>query len=181
VVAARHQLVDPGVHGLARALVRHVDVVHEQDIDPVHAEAFERVFDRAHHAVVGIIVDLAAVRYLEPLALSAAALRRAGLEDPPDLRRERVGVARLAPQEAVEARLGQPEPVERRGVVVADARLPRGIEDRVRLRVGNRAVEVAERRGAEAQFREREPAVSQAVPVPCALSHRAPPCTDMLE
>ena len=63
----------------------------------------------------------------KPPASAGARLGRRH-QQPPDLRRHDVLVARAVPQRGAEPALGQPEPVVRRGVEVADARLPRRVD-----------------------------------------------------
>src|SRR5512134_2103585 len=46
------------------------------------------------------------------------------------------------------------EAVERRRVDIAAARIPGGLQRRLRVRFGDGAVEIAQRRGAEAKLRE---------------------------
>ena len=48
-------LLDPR---LLRAMGPDVEVVHQQDVDPVGAEPVQAVLDRAHDAVVAVVVDL---------------------------------------------------------------------------------------------------------------------------
>ena len=120
---------------------------------------------------MAVVVLLAARRRVEELADAGALVRRADLQQAPDLARQHVVVALLAAQETVEPRLGQAEAVERRGVVVAAAGLPGLDQDGMRLVVGDGAVEIAERRRAEAQFGERKSTVADTIPMPGLQRH----------
>src|SRR5579883_1857500 len=59
-------------------------------------------------------------------------------------------------QEAVQPGLGQAEAILRRRIEIADPGLPGGIEGPPRLLLAERAVEIPERRSAEAQRGEAE-------------------------
>ena len=72
-------------------------------------------------------------------------------DDAAHLGADRVVGARLAGKRLTHAELRQARPVERRVVEVADAVVPRRFDRIQRLRFGNVAKHVAERRGAEAQ------------------------------
>ena len=128
----------------------------EHDVDGVEAEALERKFERPHHAVVGVIEALAARRRFEECALQRALLRLADVEQPADLGRDQIGIARLRTQEAVQSRFRKSEPVERRGVEIAAAGGPYGLERQPRLLLGHRPIEVAERPAAEPEFGEAQ-------------------------
>ena len=128
----------------------------EHDVDSVEAEALERKFERPHHAVVGVVEALAARRRFEEGALQRALLRLAEIEQPADLGRDQIGIARLRAQEAVQPRLRKSEAVERRGVEIAAARGPYGFERQPRLLLGHRPIEVAERTAPEPEFGERQ-------------------------
>ena len=172
-VAAFEEFAEPRVEGRRAAVVEGVEVVGVEDVDAVYAEAFERGFERAEDGVVAVVVDLGAGGDLKPLADAVAPVGRDRLEEASDLGREDIGVAGLVPEEAVEAGLGQAEAVERRGVVVAHPGLPGAGQERVGLGVGDRPVEVAERRRSEAEFREAQAAGAVAVPGPGIQGHVA--------
>ena len=131
-----------------------VDVMTIDDVDAVEPQPLERELERAHHAVVTVIEAFPTRRRLEEPGLKRAFLGPAELQQPTDLGRDHKGVARLGAQESVQPRLGEPEAVDRRGVVVAAADRPGGVEGRARLLLRHRPVEVAERPSAEAEFGE---------------------------
>ncbi len=68
VIATSHQLRNPLVGGGLGTMREDIDVMSEQHIDPVDTEAFERGVHRAHHAVIGIVIDLLPARRVEELA-----------------------------------------------------------------------------------------------------------------
>jgi len=109
--------------------------------------------------------------HVEPLADAGPVLWRASLQQPADLARQHKFVARLGAQERVEPRLRQPEPVERRRVVVAHTARPCGLQDRLRVAVRHGAKEVAERRRAETKLGKAQPAIAESVPVPNVQRH----------
>ena len=76
------------------------------------------------------------------------------MQQPTDFGRDHKGVARLGAQESVQPRLGEPEAVDGRGVVVAAACRPGGVEGRARLLLRYWPEKVAERPSAEAEFGE---------------------------
>ncbi len=139
----------------------------EEDVDAVDAEPLEGRLERAHHAVIAVVVDFAAGWRVEELADAGALIGRADLEQASGLGREHIFVALLAAQELVEAGLGEAEPIKRRRVVVAEAAVPGGLERGLGVLVGNGAVEIAERGGAEAELGECQSAIADAVPMPC--------------
>ena len=157
LVAAGHQLPDPGVRGGLGPMGENIDVMGEQDIDAVDPESLQRCLHRAHHAVMRIVIDLPPAGRFEKLADPRALLRRAHLKQPPDLGGEHIAVPWLAAQEAVQPRLRQAEAIERGGVVKADARPPGGLQRRPRRLLAQWTIEIAERGGAEAEFGEGDP------------------------
>ena len=65
----------------------------------------------------------------------------------------------------VEAGFGKASAVKRRGVEIADARIPCGVQRLLRLLFRNGAVEIADGGGAEAEFGECQAAVAEPVKV----------------
>ena len=130
------------------------EIVPVEDVEAVDAEPLQRILDRAHDAVIAVVEDLAARRRIEEFPDPRALFRLAEAEPAADLGREHVGIALLAAQEMVDARLGEAEAVKGRGVEIADASIPGGVQRRLRLvfRIG--AVKIAGRGGAEAEFGE---------------------------
>ena len=73
-----------------------------------------------------------------------------------DLRREHILVARLVAEKIADAALAEPGAIHRRRIEVADAAVPRRLQQRPRRIFRRRAPEVADRRAAEADARELE-------------------------
>jgi hypothetical protein len=71
-IARCHELVED--LGPAVAVGPLVDVVHQQDVYPVHPEAIETVFDRSHDRIVGIVIVIHERK--NSLELPAVGLRR---------------------------------------------------------------------------------------------------------
>ena len=67
-----------------------VEIMGEEDVDPIQPEPLEGDFERAHDAVIGVVEDLLARRRLEELADPGALVGRAGAQQPADLRRDAV-------------------------------------------------------------------------------------------
>ena len=128
------------------------------------AKALQAVLDRAHDAVVGVVVDQAERQAALELAM-VERRRIARLEQAPDLGREHELVALLVAQRLAETVLGQAEAVVRRGVEIADAGVVAGLDRGARLLIGERLVHVAERRPAEAHDRDLDPRLAEHPPV----------------
>ena len=82
-------------------------------------------------------------------------LRRAHLQQAANLGGDDEVGALAAAQKLVEAGFRKAEAIKRRGIKIADAGFPCGIESGLRLLIGHRAVEVGEGGGAKAQLGER--------------------------
>jgi len=122
---------------------RDVDVVGVDDVDTVEPQTFEREFQRAHHAVVGIVEHFAARGHVVEGVLPRALRRQAELHQTADLGRQQVGIARLVAQEAVETRLRKAKSIEGGGVEIAISGEPRSLQRRARFPFRQRPVEVA--------------------------------------
>ena len=106
-----------------RAMRIGTDIVNECDIDAIEAETREAEFHRSHDAIIRIVVihrerqglDIAVVRHL---------IFRNGSQQPAHFCRKDIGFAWLIAQEIADTPFRQAETVERRGVEVADPRVP---------------------------------------------------------
>jgi hypothetical protein len=118
------------------------DVVDIKDVDPPEAEPLQAVLDRAHDAIVRIIVD----RVERHNVVWRAARGRPGArpQEPADLGREHPFVAVLSAQRVADGALGLAEPVIGRGVNVAHARFPRGADNRLGFGARHRDAGAAE-------------------------------------
>ena len=157
LVAAVHEAAEIAVEDLLALVRGEIEIVAEEDVDAVDAEAFEGMLDGAHHAVIAVVVDLSPRRRVEEFADARAFLGRGRRQQTADLRRQDIGVPRPAAQEMVDPGFGQAEPVERRRVVEARAGIPGCAERRLCDVFREGAVEIAEGRGAHPERGEREP------------------------
>ena len=140
------------------ALPAPVHVVDQHDVDRIRLKALQAVLDRAQRAVVAVIECDLEWRRTAAQALRSCATDR--LHQPADLGRKYERAAIDGAQARAEAMLGETEPVERRGVEIAQAR---GVE--VCERGSDRSVrivrrEAAERRGAHAELRNGDVAAA---------------------
>src|SRR5689334_8859136 len=124
-----------------------VGIVNEQNIHPVELEAFEALLDRAHRRVVGEIEDRVDRRRALPRLANLR--RRALTQKAPDLCGDDELIAWLGAQDRAEPLLGKAESVEGRGVEVADARAPCGLDHTMGLVFAHSLEQAAERRCAE--------------------------------
>ena len=181
-IAALHELAEMSLDGFVVSVRGQIDVVREDDVDRIKTEALEREFERTHDAVVGIVEALSARRRFEESVRARALVRFADVEETANLGGDEEGVARPRPKEAVEAAFGQPEPIERRGVVIPAARRPDGLQHEPGFLLGDRAVQIPERGAAKSKLGKLElgPAsrneLSSSHATPIAIRrHRAAP------
>ncbi len=130
------------------ALMRHVDVVDKGDVDPAHPQTMIAGLDRAHRAVVGIIM-------LDPEPHRPAPdhiyrLAR-GHQQPSHLGRQGKTLARPVSQDMAEPVFGLSVAVLRGGVEMADACVMGRLDSRQRAVLGDMLEQVAERRTPEAE------------------------------
>lgn len=131
-----------------------VGVVEVDDVEPVQAGAGEGVVDGAQDAVTAE-VPLAAQVVTDDETLGVDALRvLVGDEEAAGLGGDDVLVAGAVAQGGAQPVFGQAQAVVRRGVVIADARVPGGVQGGGGVLGGGGAVEVADDGGAEAELGE---------------------------
>src|SRR5262245_55713920 len=135
------------------------------EVDAIDAHALEAIVDGSPGPVGCVIVDdFARPPVLKESALLAE-LTAAGLDfiqnDPSDLGAQHVLVALVLGELLAEANFGEAGAIEWRGIEIARAGLPRGVNRRGRFLVGDIAEHVSQRRGAEAE-RTSEEIVSDA-------------------
>src|ERR1700722_16117148 len=153
-IASFHKLPDPRVGGFPASVGEDIDIVAVNDIHVVETEALEREFERAHHTVVGIVEALPPRRGFKEHALTCTFRRLTQIEQPADLGGNQIGAARLRTQETVQSGLGKSQPVKRRGVKVATASRPDGVQHRARFLFHHRSIEIAERHSPETELGE---------------------------
>ena len=86
-----------------------VEIVDQQDVDPVDAEPLQAVLERAHHAVVAVVEHGLELEAAEPLVLDRVGAERPA-QDAADLGRDDIVVARLAVERAAERCSACPRP-----------------------------------------------------------------------
>ena len=132
-----------------------VDVVNEQDVDPLQSEPRETRAHRTENTVVAVVED-GAVRRQVDVGPAFHRARVAGLEPPAHLGREDERLPRRGAERLAEATLAEPVPVERRRVEVPDTGLDGRRHRPARRGLANGAEEVAEGRAAEAKLGEEK-------------------------
>ena len=94
--AARGQLLEIGLERFGRLMDPAVEVVDQQEVDPVDSEALQAVLERPHHAVVAVVEHGLELETADPWS----PIERAGLRGPPqepsDLGRQHVVLPRTA-------------------------------------------------------------------------------------
>ncbi len=145
------------------------DIVDKEDVDPGQAQPLQTVLERAHDAVIGIVVDgfewhRRVVRLRRPEARA---------QETPDLCRQHPVVARHVAHGVADAALGLAEAVIGRGIDIARAGRPAGTDDGFRLLDGDPGALGAEGGGAETEGGHLEPGPPD--PAGCKKS-RFDPC-----
>ena len=160
--AAADQLAQIGLDLGLGGVMPEVEVVDDQQIDAVHAEALHAVLVGPHDRVVAVVEDMVELQAARPEALIEPVRVRRRLEHAADLGRQHELGARLAVEEAAEAVLGLAPPVPGRGVEVADARVPSRLQSRFGVGLGHLDEQLAERRAAEAEQRQLDARFAEA-------------------
>ena len=148
-IAALEELAEPG--GVILAMGAATQVVGQQYIDAVAAQALQAFFARAHHRVIAVVEDRLERRGVD----EAVPLARAGVggnQQAADLAGDDdVGTAG---QGLAQPRLAQAKAVVGRGVEIAEAGVEGCRDGCRRLGVAHRGVEIADRSAAESQRRQ---------------------------
>jgi hypothetical protein len=132
-----------------------VEVVNQEDVDPIDSKPLQAVLKGAHHAVVAVVKDSLKLEAAEPLILDGVGAERAP-EDSADLRRDEILIARLAVERAAERVLGESASVPWGRIEIAHAAVPGGANDRRRLVVLDLVEELAQRRSAKTELRHAD-------------------------
>src|SRR5207249_10644991 len=106
------------------AVIEDVDIMDEEDLDRIEAQPLQGEFERAHDAVISVIIDFAARGDIEELADAETLRRLADLEQPADLGRNHILASGLAAQEMVEAGFGKAGAIKWCCIEIARAGLP---------------------------------------------------------
>ena len=131
-----------------------VEIVNEQEVDTIHAEPHLRLLVGAHDFVVAVIVHVVEVEFARP-RFSLKLVRLGRREEPTaDFGRQNKFGPRLRVEETTATKFGQTPAVIGRGIVVANAGVPRRFECCSRRRFVEPDKELAERRAAETQLRD---------------------------
>ncbi len=159
------------------AVGQRAQVMEEEDVEALTAHALEALLHRAHHGIVGVVEDgIEGKRVDETLIRAGGSFP--GLQQPTDLGRDRVALARLAAQRLPQASLREPVAVVGRGVEVAHALFEGGRHGPLCLGITHGSVEIAETSGAEAQLAHLYRTVSDRPALRCLHRHRSLPKTD---
>ncbi len=151
-ISAVHRFAEP-VLG-RRPMIFAVHVVDEQDVDAVEPEPQQRLLDRAHRAVIGVVEPQ---RVREAAHITGPALPgRARLGHAPDLGREDERLPRHAAQGGAAAVLREAVAVERRRIDEGDAVIERGRDRRDGGRVVEARVKIADRGRPEPDARHHQ-------------------------
>ena len=135
-----------------RPVLVHADVVDVEDIDPRQPQPLKAVLERAHDAVVGIVVDR--VERQRVMAAVGVLAGRVGAQQPPDLGRQHPFVARMVAHRVADRALGLADAVERRGVDIAHPGAPGRGDDVLGRLAGDIDPAAAQGRAAEPQLRD---------------------------
>src|SRR3984957_5758856 len=143
-----------------RGVAEIVDVVDECDVDALERHALKAVLEGAHGPVVAVVVNDLERRRIDP-ELRFDTTPGLGFEEPADLRRENIFVARAPPQRLSEAKLGEAVPVERGRFQIPEPCVPWAVRYRASVDVGHKPELIAERRCSEAHRRHFEPRAAE--------------------
>src|SRR5206468_1193648 len=140
-------------------LVGLLRIVDQRDVDPVEPQSLQALFEAAPYPGAGEVpLPAQGRRYVEAVVQVARALPGGvGHDQSADLGGQRVLLARTRPQYRTHPPLGQAETVVRGGVEVPDAALPGRLDGRGRILVRYHLVQIADRRGTEAQLADLDP------------------------
>ena len=147
------------------------DVVDIENVDARQAQALQAVLERAHDAVMRIVVDDVERQRVPALERGRGPRHRA--QQPPDLGRQYPVVTRLIAQRVADGALGLADAVKGCGVDIAHAGRPGGAHDRLRGFAADRDAGAAEGGGAEPQYGHFERGMPD--PAPFEIRHVASP------
>ena len=145
------------------------DIVDKEDVNPSQAQPLQTVFERAHDAVIGIVVD----GFEWHRRVAGRRRQEARAQETPDLCRQHPVVARHAAHGVADTALGLAEAVIGRGIDIARAGRPGGTDDGFRLLDGDPGALGAEGGGAETEGGHLDPGPPD--PAGCKRS-RFDPC-----
>ncbi len=144
--------------GLAHHLLQHAGVVHAMGlqiavmdvhhIQPRHAQALQTVFHAAAHACGRVVPHLLKRQHID-VAVLVARRTLAGPQQPAHLGRQHQVIAGHSSQCVAKPVFAQAVAVVRRGIQRAAARLQRGRQHRLRLRIRHGSKQIAQRRAAQ--------------------------------
>ena len=123
----------------------------EQDVDRIDPEPLEAILERAHHAVVAVVEHGLEFEAAEPLVMNRAGTKRPA-KNAADLGRHHIIRSRPSKERAPKSVLGKAAAIPRRGVEIAHASRPGAGDQGGGFAIVDALEELAERRGAEAQF-----------------------------
>ena len=132
----------------------------EGDVYPLDRHALERVLERAHRAVIGIVKLDGKGRRIDP-GREIDAVARCRVQQAPDLGGDDIVLARLPAQSLPEAQFGKPMTVERRRIEIADARRPGPLDHGGGCFLADRSEEIADWRRAKSHIGDGKTGASE--------------------
>ncbi len=131
-----------------------VGVVDVEDVDAVEAQPSQALMERPHDPVVAEIEHRVDRRRAAPGLAGLG--QRVRAEESANLARKREFVARLLRENLAHSRLGEPVPVQGRGVEEADAGVPSALDDSHPGGFVNRLEQSTQRGGAKPESGDRQ-------------------------
>ena len=135
-------------------VMRDVQVVDQQQIDARQAEALQAVLEAAHDPIVAVVEAMLEFQSAAPEAVLEVLRIVEGAEQSADLGRQHVVGARAAIQRTTEAMLALATAIPRRGVVIADAGIPRRLQGGAGVGIIDHVEQISQPGAAEAELRE---------------------------
>src|SRR5438552_8134464 len=149
---AGYELRQQRVPARLRRVIAEVEVMHDGQVNPGKSEPLQAVLIGAQNAIIRVVEqDLE-----PPAAMPGAPIEGShvgwGPQDAADFRRDDKFAARFLAQQSADAQLAHAPAVPWRRIVITQPRIPGCIKRCLRLRLGNRRADAADRRAAKAEL-----------------------------
>jgi hypothetical protein len=126
-----------------------IRIMEIHDVHRVHTESFKALFERPHDAVTTEVPHaLMSCRNVES-SVVVFPRRTHRLEEPTDFCRQDVLAPRSTSESSAKATFGKSETIVGRGVEIADASIPRGVDGCVSLIIRDCLIEISELRATQ--------------------------------